>query len=451
MSSDRSISQAFAGFVSDTSWRGLGVDLKHASRRALVNSIGCAIGASQQTDVVTTVQLLASLSGPPHASVIGHALKLDVLSASFINAISANLFDYDDTHLATVIHPAAPVLPMCLALGEQIGASGAAVLEAYLIGAEVECRLGLAVSPQHYDQGWHITSTCGVFGAAAAAAKLLKLTPKQTQHAMGIAASQSAGVVQNLPTAAKNVGVGNGARNGLFAAMLAARGFAAAADAIEGPQGWARACGHVLQPSAVDDELGGRWEAANNTFKPYPSGIVMHAVIDACLQLRRANTLDADEIVKVGVYGDELLLARGDRQVSNARDAKVSIHHAAAAAFLWGRAGITEFSEVAVASPEAHALRARVTANLDANLPRGAARVEVETRRGDVHKQIVTEAHGGLSDPMTDQELENKFGELIAVSGLPIDTDGLLQKLWAFDEADCVVGLCDLLRSGNRA
>ncbi len=165
------------------------------------------------------------------------------MGAAFVNAISANLLDFDDTHLDTIIHPAAPVAAPVLALAQARGFSGRDVLTAFILGVEVECRVGNAVSPGHYARGWHITSTCGVFGAAAACAKLLGLPADQISNAIGIAASQSAGIVENLPSAAKNVSVGNAARNGLFAALLAAEGYSASPRAIEGPLGWARAMG----------------------------------------------------------------------------------------------------------------------------------------------------------------------------------------------------------------
>src|SRR5690606_6676422 len=138
-----------------------------------------------------------------------------------------------------VIHPTAPVLPPLLALADRSGCTGRALIEAFVAGVDVACRLGLSVSPGHYALGWHITATCGAFGAAAASARLLNLTPVQTAHALGIAASAASGIVENLPTGAKNVGVGNAARNGLFAALVAQQGYIAAPRAIEAKLGWA--------------------------------------------------------------------------------------------------------------------------------------------------------------------------------------------------------------------
>jgi 2-methylcitrate dehydratase PrpD len=228
-------------FIAATSWEHLPPKLRHEAKRAILNFFGTALGVAHDPAVATAVRVLQPFAGPARVSLIGRSERMDMLSVSFVNALAANLLDYDDTHLATIIHPTAPVAPPVLALAEQRGLSGQELLTAFILGAEIECRMGNAVSPGHYARGWHITATCGIFGAAAASAKLLGLSPQQSRNALGIAASQSAGVVENLPTGAKNVGVGNAARNGLFAALLAEQGYTAAPAAIEGPRGWARA------------------------------------------------------------------------------------------------------------------------------------------------------------------------------------------------------------------
>jgi 2-methylcitrate dehydratase PrpD len=312
--------QQLGRFVAESRWDDLDESLRHQGRRSLLNSIGCALGVARSGPVAMAVRTLVPLAGPDRVTVLGRAERLDVLGAAFVNAIGANLLDYDDTHLRTVIHPAAPVAPVVLALAEQRGLAGSAALHAFILGMEVACRIGNSVSPAHYARGWHITSSCGIFGAAAAGAKLLGLDAERTAHAIGIASSQSAGTVENLPSAGKNVSVGNAARNGLFAALLAEQGYTAAPAALEGPLGWARAMGDVPVVEEIVGDLGKRWEAARNTYKPYPAGIVMHAVIDACLALRREHGLRAEDIAEVVVSGEQLLLDRGDRVVTGERD-----------------------------------------------------------------------------------------------------------------------------------
>ena len=409
--------------------------LIHEAKRSILNILGTALGVAQDPAVTGAVRVLQGFSGPAQASVIGRSERLDAMSASFVNTIAANLLDYDDTHLATVIHPAAPVAPPALALAEQRGFSGLAVLQAFVLGAEVECRIGNAVSPGHYARGWHITSTCGVFGSAAASAKLLGLPADQVAHALGIAASQSAGLVENLPTGGKNVGMGNAARNGIFAALLAQEGYTAAPRAIEGPLGWARAMGDEPRLAEITAGLGERWEFAKTTYKPYPCGIVMHSVIDACMALRREHRIVAAEVARVTVRGDALLLARGDREVRNERDAQVSIHHCVAAPFVLGAAGVPEFARAAVMAPEVVAFRAKVRPELTAELPVGAAEVIVETTAGQVFRTTVMDAKGSLALPLSDAEIEAKVRDNARRGSPGCDIDRVIEAAWALDRA----------------
>ncbi|ONG54931.1 hypothetical protein BKE38_09805 [Pseudoroseomonas deserti] len=396
---------ALGRFIADFPADGFSPALWHEGRRSLLNFFGGALGVAQDPAVATALKVMAPFSGPERATLIGRPEKLDAMGAAFVNCIAANLLDFDDTHLETVIHPTAAVAPPLLALAELRGFSGAAVLEAFLIGAEVECRIGVSVSPGHYARGWHITSTCGVFGAAAGCARLLGLDPAQSWTALGIAASQSAGLVENLPSAAKNVGMGNAARNGLLAALFAEAGYGAAPAAIEGRLGWARAMGDAPDVERITGGLGARWEIARNTYKPYPAGIVFHAVIDACLELREG----LGEVADILVEGDQLLLDRGDRVLRNERDARVSIHHCVAVALSRGRAGVEDFSLAAVQDAEVAALRGKVRAGLDASLPRGAARVSVVLADGSRRVAEVRAPRGSEGRPMSDAELEAKF------------------------------------------
>ncbi len=439
------VTQEFGRFVAACGQGGIPPSVWHEGKRSLLNFIGCALGVANSPPVEMAVRVALPLSGADRVTAIGRKERLDPLGAAFVNAIGGNLLDYDDTHLRTVIHPTAPVAPAALALAEQRGLSGAAMLQAFILGAEVACRIGNAVSPGHYARGWHITSTCGVFGAAAASAKLLGLDAERTAHALGIAASQSAGIVENLPSAAKNVSVGNAARNGLFSALLAEAGYTAAPAAIEGALGWGRAMGDEPDVAAAMSGLGEQWELGLNTYKPYPAGIVMHAVVDACLALRREHGLAADRIAEVTVSGDQLLLDRGDRIVANDRDARVSIHHCAAVAFQFGRAGLWEFSEAAVLDPGVVALRALTRAQLDAGSPRGAATATVRTHDGRVLTKTVTHAKGSSVDPLSDAEIEAKVRDSAAQGHFAGRVDDAIAAVWELDTAATIDRLVSAL------
>lgn len=425
-----SISEVLARVVAESSWADL-AGQGHEAKRSLLNFFATALGSCSDPAVTMALATLTPLSGPPSAVIIGRDERLDPLSAAFVNAISANLLDFDDTHPETIIHPAAPVAAAVLALAEAHHCSGRDVLTAFILGVDVECRIGNAVSPGHYARGWHITSTCGIFGAAAAAAKLLGLTAEQIAHALGIAASQSAGIVENLPSAAKNVSVGNSARNGIFSALLAQSGYQAAPRAIEGPLGWARAMGDEPDLAKLTRGLRQSWEIAKNTYKPYPAGIVFHAVIDACLKLREG--LSIDEIESVTVSGSPLLLARGDREVRNERDARVSIHHCAATALIVGAAGVSEFSPATVFRPDIAAFRQKVRAEEDRAMPDGAARVVIRLTSGQVRSETVTAPRGSLADPLSDAELEAKLRDGVRQGGSHWDADRLIEAIWRLD------------------
>lgn len=434
-------SEVLGRFVAESRWEDVSPVLQREAKRSILNNLGCGLGVAKDPAVTTALAVMRNFSGTPVATVIGQGVKLDPMAASFVNAIACNLLDYDDTHLQTVIHPTAPVAPALLALAEQRGFSGAQVLHAFLLGGEVECRIGNAVSPGHYARGWHITSSCGVFGAAAGCAKLLGLSAEQTAHAIGIAASEAAGLVENLPTAAKNVGVGNAPRNGILAALLAEQGYKAAPASIEGPLGFARATGDAADLAAITEGLGSRWEIARNTYKPYPAGIVFHAVIDACLALREELSVAPETITSVTVAGDALLLARGDRAVSNERDARVSIHHSAALGLVRGRAGVADFEMPAVTDPALMAFRGKVTAKLDESLPRGAATVTLRLADGREFQRQVIHPRGSFERPMSDSELEDKFRDNAVIGGFHDRADAAMTALWGLDAAPDVTKL----------
>ena len=200
------VGERIGEFVATSRWDALPHSVRHEGKRSLLNFFGCALGVAGTPPIEMALRVLTSLSGAKRVTVIGRSERLDLLGAAFINAVGANLLDYDDTHLPTVIHPTAPVAPPHWRLRNSVGCRGRRCCTPSSWAPKSSAGSATSVSPGHYARGWHITSTCGVFGSAVASAKLLGLDARQTWHALGIAASQSAGLVENLPSAAKNVG-----------------------------------------------------------------------------------------------------------------------------------------------------------------------------------------------------------------------------------------------------
>src|SRR5438552_1895313 len=334
MTGDLQVTEALAEFLVASRWGDIPAAARHEGVRSLLNFVGGALGGCRDEAVSLAAKVLAPYFGPAQASIIGRGEKPDMLNAAFLNAVSANVLEYDDTHLPTVIHPAAPVVPGLLALAEQRRVSGAELLHALILGVEAECRIGLAVMPTHYRRGWHITATCGIFGAAAAAGKLLGLDTRHMAWALGHAATQSGGLVESLGSMSKSIGVGNAAKNGLAAALFAEAGFTAAERAIEGRYGFAPVTSDSVDLAKITDGLGDSWEILTNAYKPYPCGVVLFPVIDACLELRARHRPAPQRIAQIGVRGHPLLRERADRPaVETGREAKVSIQHSVAVAF----------------------------------------------------------------------------------------------------------------------
>src|SRR6185312_14994393 len=334
--------ETLARLVVDTKWEDIPAEARHEAKRALLNFFAVALAGCRTEPVEIALKSLAEFSGGKQATVVGRRERIDALSAAFLNAAGANVFDYCDTHLPTVVHPTSPLAPAMLAMAELRRVTGPEFLLAFILGFEIECRVGGAVSPGHYPKGWHITSTCGVFGAAAGAAKLLDLSEAQIVWALGNASTQSAGLCECLGWPAKSVSVGNAARNGLFSALLADKGFEGPPEPIAGAQGFLAAMGEPPNWSALLDGLGKSWEVANNSIKPYPAGFVIHPLLDIALDFRRAHPQAAIE--RVAFRGNPLLLQRTDRpNVATGREAQVSLQHAVAAALVRGQAGLAEF------------------------------------------------------------------------------------------------------------
>ena len=426
-------SATLARFIVDSQWSDIPERVKHAAKRALLNFVGAAIGGSRDLAIDHAIAALGRFNGPPQASVIGRAERFDSLNAAFLNAASGNVFDFDDTHHPTVVHPTSPVAPVPLALAEQQPMSGARLLHALILGIETACRLGHVVTLAHYVRGWHITSTCGAVGAAAAAAKSLELDHESTLAALGLGANQACGVVESLGSMAKSVSVGNAARNGMFSAFLAREGFTASRETLEGPRGFARVMADAPRVAALTAGLGEHWEIMSNALKPYPCGIVLHSVIDACLEIRAQYRMAPERIDRIIVRGNPLLRERADRPMPRSgRTASVSTQHTAAVCFLYGDAGIERYTDDCVLNAQVQTLGNRVTLEDDPTLAIEAAHVTVHTTDGAVHEAHVTNALGSLARPMTDAQVEAKVRSLAAFRGL--DVDRVIDVIWTLDE-----------------
>ncbi|MCC7346663.1 MAG: MmgE/PrpD family protein [Variibacter sp.] len=436
MSDTEGATAELARFVAESRAEDIPAAVRHEAKRAILNMFGTALAGCREDAVALALSSLRAFSDAQQATVIGREGKVDALSAAFLNAASANVFDFCDTHLDTVIHPTAPLAPALFALSELRARSGRDLLHAFALGYEVECRIGRAISPGHYRRGWHITSTCGVFGAAAGVGKLIGLDAQKLVWALGAAATQSAGLCECLGTEAKSISVGNAARNGLWSALLAERGYRGPAQPIEGAQGYLNAVGEVSDLGALTRGLGESWELARNACKPYPGGIVNHPVLDAIVELRAREGLAAEAVERIVVRGHPLLKQRTDRpEIATGRSAQVSVQHGVAVLLLFGDATLARYTDACVNDPAVAALRRRIAVEVDeAIAPEGAA-VSVHLTDGRRHDAVVRYARGSAQRPMTDGEIEQKLRANARLWDPDASRDALVEAVWALDQA----------------
>jgi 2-methylcitrate dehydratase PrpD len=430
------VTRRLAEFLGETPWEAVPESVRHEGKRALLNFFACALGGCRDVAVETAASVLRSFAAGTASTVIGRRQRTDPLNAAFLNAAGANVFDFDDTHTRTIIHPTAPVAAALFAHAEARLVAGADLLHAFILGVEAECRIGNAISPGHYRRGWHITSTCGVFGAAGAIARALGLAPREIRWAIGNASAQSCGLLETLGTMAKSVSVGNAARNGLVAALFAQEGLSGPERPLEGPYGFLRVMGDEPDLTCLTQGLGETWEISGNTYKPYPCGIVLNPVIEACLELAPAVEPVMETVEAVEIRAHPLLRERTDRvHPRSGREAQVSAQHAVAVTLLFARAGLSEFSDERALDPALRTLREKVSFVDDASYPVESARVTVRLRGGAPLSRTIGEAYGSSARPLSDSDLERKLRDLIVHGGSGCAPGPLMDAVWSIERA----------------
>jgi 2-methylcitrate dehydratase PrpD len=404
------ITELLAKFVVNHPSKGWDDNVEREAHRTFANWFGCAIGPSQHETVQAALAAVSELSPAPQAAILGRKERVDIANAAMINGISSHTFDFDDTHLKTIIHPAGPVASAVLALGEHIGATGRDMIDAMVIGIEVSCRIGNAVYPNHYDRGWHITGSTGMLGSAAACSRLLKLDAARTQMALGIAASQPIGLREQFGTMTKPFHPGGAAKAGLMAALMAKHGYTASKRALEAPRGLLQVFSDKTDWSEVTERLGETWEIALNTYKPFACGIVIHPSIDGCVQLRNQHNLKPEDVKKVTIKVHSLVLElTGKKTPTDGLQSKFSVYHSCAAGIIFGRAGEHEYTDEVVNRADVVALRSRVEAIVDDSIDEASSDVSIETTDGRTLHVFVEHAIGSVERPMSDEQVKAKF------------------------------------------
>ena len=432
-------------FIHRTQLDDIPAHVQHLGKRAILDTVGVSLAAARDEAVAILAETLAGREGNPSATVIGRSHRTDALSAALINGVLAHALDFDDVNDSCMGHPSAPLVPAVLALGEELGASGARVLEAFLIGFELECKLGLAIGNAHYAKGWHATATTGTMAAAAACAKLLGLDREHIGMALGIAASSSAGMRINFGTMTKPFHVGQAARGGLMAALLASNGFTATADILDHPIDYTRVFADKGEADAsrIVGTLGSPWDIASPglVVKKYPCCNSTHRTIDATLSLVSEHSPSPSEIESVVISmppGEDIPLIYS--RASTGLEGKFSMQYCIASAILDGRVDLQTFEQLSVDRPEVQRLTSLIKLEYDDTQEPvvvnagGHVDVTINTSAGSSVTTRIEQAGGTPEHPLSDEELNQKF---ISCASRALDSaqvDSALSQIYSLQD-----------------
>ena len=438
------VSSTLASYVVKSRYEDVPADVRAEAVRALLNFVGCALGGSREPAVDITLRALTPYFGAGSARVLGRVERADPLHAALLNGISSHVHDYDDTTPKNYHHPTSPVASALFAYASANPLSGRDFLHAFILGFEAESRVANAVYPAHYTAGWHMTGTAGVFGAAVAIGKVLGLDEQRMLWAIGLGATQAAGLREMFGSMGKPFHPGRSAQSGYVAALLAAEGFTSGPNPIEGPRGFAPVTAGEYDLSKITAGLGKTFELRENTYKPFPCGIVNHPTIDGCIQLHREHGMKEPSIASVRLRVAPLVLDLcNQRQITTGLQGKFSVYHGAAVGLVRGKAGLREYTDEAVNDPAVRRVREATTAVGDDSVTEDQAHIEVRLRDGRTLERFVESSVGNLKRPMTNAQLEEKFRDQ-AVLALPASqVERLIDLCWHVETLEDVAFAID--------
>lgn len=430
-------SARIADYMDTYAWHELPAHIQAESQRALLNYLACTIGGAATPSMDAAVKGIATLDTAKDTPVAGRDERCGMSSAALLGALSASAHTFDDTHLATITHPTAPVASACLAASyrlSQIGrpVPGTRLLAAIAAGIELQCRLSNAIKAGGTaHMGWYITGLSGGVGTAIATGHLLELDHEAMVSAIGLAATQACGLRATHGSMAIAYVPGLAARSGIDAAFMAQGGFRCSPIALDGRNGLLDVLSGASDATAITESLGSRFELLNNAYKPYPCGIVIHPAIDGCLQLLLKHSIAAEDIDRIvlDTHPDAMKLC-WRRLPETELEAQVSLFHWVAAAAVFGSAGLAQGALPAIQDSRVRALQERIEVNVRPELRDTQANVCMAMKDGGRFEINVIDAIGSTRNPMTNEQLAEKFRAL-ANPVIGVDKQETVFATWA--------------------
>lgn len=430
MGTERKISELVADLAVNLRYRDLPEKAHKHAATLVLDLLGSMIGSKRIESSQIAANLALELGGPEESNIIGYKQKTSAPNAAFANAIQSYAFDYTDDHNESNCHPSVASIPVSLALGQKLRSTGKEVIEAIALGNEVVCRLGAAFLGKTYYQGFHPTSTCGVFGAAISAAKLLRLDFKKTVWSLGIAGSQAAGLLEWNAEGSytKRLQAGHPALCGLLSAMLAEKGFNGPSTILEGESGFLNAYSfnREYDKTIISRDLGKTWNFSTSSIKLYPCCRYSAGHLDACLEIYAKYHPDPNQIRKISIRSSNFtiraLTTPLERKLKpqTAVDAQFSMPYQAAIALMQGKVDISTFTERNFKDQEVLKLAQKVEWKIDEEFERRypasySCAVIVTMESGQEFVSVVDNPKGDYRNPMTQEEIENKFYDLARI------------------------------------
>ncbi|MQA81180.1 MAG: MmgE/PrpD family protein [Streptosporangiales bacterium] len=405
---------ALARFLAETDDADVPDDVLAESRRCLLDFLGVTIGAVDAEAPRLVRAYVRELGGHPQALLLGTADRVRATDAALANGVAGHVFDFDDTHVPTILHPTVPLYASSLALAQWRGLTGSEVVRAHALGYEVGARVSLALYPTHYDIGWHMTGTTGTLAAASASAVLAGLTPGEVVYALGLASTQASGHREHFGSMTKSFHSGRAAADGLTSALLAGHGYTTAPDPIQGRRGLLAVTATDADAGRLTDALGERWEIFRNGVKPYACGVVAHPVIDSVRRLGRDHAIDAEQVERIELRVNPLVVElTGRLEPRTGLEGKFSTVFASAIALIDGAAGEHQFTDTNVVRPDVRALMARIELRPDTDVPHTQAHATAVLGDGRTQTVDVLAATGTPENRMSDDELAAKYHDLV--------------------------------------
>jgi 2-methylcitrate dehydratase PrpD len=451
-------------FVLQTKYENIPAEVIELGKKSILDGFGLALAGSRAESGPISRKYIEQCGANPKATVIGTAMKTSPRFAALLNGISIHADDFDDTQLAAakdrvyglLMHPSVPVLPAIFALAEQRPVSGKDWLLAYQIGAEVECKIAEAISPRHYEDGFHTSGTCGPFGSAAACAKLLGFDLKKTLNSFGLAAAQSGGLRENFGTMTKPFQAGHAAESGLVAAELVALGWTAAEQILEAESGFFHAAGGSYDPSAIMNRLGQPWTFADPgvSLKPYPSGSLTHPAMTELARLIQENNIQASQVEKVDVGANHnMTTTLLHHHPKTGLEAKFSMEFCIAILLLEGKAGLAQFSDKVVQRPDVREMIRKINFYVDpqaesAGFDKMTSILKITLKNGKVIAGQAAFGKGSPANPMSFAEASDKFRGCAEFAEWPqAKTKKIITFVQTLEAAPDIAALSPLLSS----